>query len=104
MVKLPARYDHVGSFLRPAYLLEAREQKAKGQITAEQLRTVEDKAISEIVKFQQDVGLKAITDGEFRRTYYDARRCAQVGCGVTTARDGGGSRPRSPGRPCAGLR
>jgi len=40
---LPARYDHVGSFLRPKYLLEAREQKAKGEITPEQLRTVEDR-------------------------------------------------------------
>ena len=68
--QLPARYDHVGSFLRPKYLLEAREQKAKGSITPEQLRLVEDKAISEIVKFQQDVGLKSITDGEFRRTYF----------------------------------
>ena len=58
---IPARYDHVGSFLRPAYLLEAREQKAKGQITPEQLRVVEDKAITEIVKFQEDVGLKSIT-------------------------------------------
>ena len=48
---IPARFDHVGSFLRPAYLLEAREQKAKGQITPEQLRVVEDKAISEIIKF-----------------------------------------------------
>jgi 5-methyltetrahydropteroyltriglutamate--homocysteine methyltransferase len=68
--RLPARYDHVGSFLRPKYLLEAREQKAKGAITAEQLRTVEDQAITEIVKFQEDVGLKSITDGEFRRTYF----------------------------------
>ena len=57
---IPARFDHVGSFLRPAYLLEAREQKAKGQITPEQLRVVEDKAISEIIKFQEDVGLKSI--------------------------------------------
>jgi len=38
MVKLPARYDHVGSFLRPQYLLEARDQKAKGLISAQQLR------------------------------------------------------------------
>jgi 5-methyltetrahydropteroyltriglutamate--homocysteine methyltransferase len=67
---LPARFDHVGSFLRPKYLLEAREQKSKGTITAEQLREVEDKAITEIVKFQEDVGLKSITDGEFRRTYF----------------------------------
>ena len=67
---LPARYDHVGSFLRPGYLLDARAQKAAGQISAEQLRAVEDRAITEIVKFQEDVGLKSVTDGEFRRTYF----------------------------------
>ena len=54
---LPARYDHVGSFLRPKYLLEAREQKAKGEITPEQLRAVEDKAITEI-----DMVWQATTD------------------------------------------
>jgi 5-methyltetrahydropteroyltriglutamate--homocysteine methyltransferase len=67
---LPARHDHVGSFLRPKYLLDARDRKAKGEINAAQLREVEDKAIAEIVKFQEDVGLKAITDGEFRRTWF----------------------------------
>ena len=77
--QLPARYDHVGSFLRPKYLLEAREQKAKGQITPEQLRKVEDQAITEIVKFQEDVGLKSITDGEFRRTYFHTDFLAQIG-------------------------
>jgi len=76
---LPARYDHVGSFLRPKYLLDAREQKAKGEITPEQLREVEDKAITEIVKFQEDVGLKSITDGEFRRTYFHTDFLAQIG-------------------------
>jgi len=76
---LPARYDHVGSFLRPKYLLEAREQKAKGEITPEQLRKVEDKAITEIVKFQEDVGLKSITDGEFRRTYFHIDFLEQIG-------------------------
>ena len=80
---IPARFDHVGSFLRPAYLLEAREQKAKGQITPEQLRVVEDKAIAEIVKFQEDVGLKSITDGEFRRTYFHIDFLEQIG-GVKT--------------------
>ncbi len=83
MTQLPARFDHVGSFLRPKYLLEARDQKAKGQITAEQLRLVEDKAISEIVKFQEDVGLKSITDGEFRRTYFHIDFLDQLG-GVKT--------------------
>ncbi len=76
---LPARFDHVGSFLRPKFLLDAREQKAKGQITHEQLRLVEDKAISDIVKFQEDVGLKSITDGEFRRTYFHLDFLEQLG-------------------------
>jgi 5-methyltetrahydropteroyltriglutamate--homocysteine methyltransferase len=82
-LKLPARYDHVGSFLRPKYLLEAREQAAKGSITPAQLRTVEDKAITEIIRFQEDVGLKSITDGEFRRTYFHIDFLEQLG-GVKT--------------------
>ncbi|MDB5750318.1 MAG: 5-methyltetrahydropteroyltriglutamate--homocysteine methyltransferase [Ramlibacter sp.] len=83
MMQLPARYDHVGSFLRPQSLLQARAQKARGEITPEQLRTVEDQAITEIVKFQQDVGLKSITDGEFRRTYFHIDFLEQLG-GVKT--------------------
>ena len=79
----PFRADHVGSFLRPKYLLDARAQKAAGQITAEQLRLVEDKAITEIVKFQEDVGLQSITDGEFRRTYFHIDFLEQIG-GVKT--------------------
>ncbi len=75
----PFRADHVGSFLRPKYLLEAREQKAKGEISAEQLRKVEDRAITEIVKFQEDVGLQSITDGEFRRTYFHIDFLEQIG-------------------------
>ena len=80
----PFRADHVGSFLRPKYLLDAREEFfVKKSITAEQLRAVEDKAIAEIVKFQQDVGLKSITDGEFRRTYFHIDFLDQLG-GVKT--------------------
>jgi 5-methyltetrahydropteroyltriglutamate--homocysteine methyltransferase len=79
----PFRADHVGSFLRPKYLLEAREQHRLGQIDAEQLRRVEDRAITEIVKFQEDVGLKSITDGEFRRTYFHIDFLDQLG-GVKT--------------------
>ncbi len=66
----PFRADHVGSFLRPKFLLDARERRANGEISAEQLREVEDKAIAEIVAFQQDAGMQSITDGEFRRTYF----------------------------------
>ena len=80
----PFRADHVGSFLRPKYLLDAREQFfVKKEITAAQLRAVEDKAITEIVKFQQDVGLQSITDGEFRRTYFHIDFLEQLG-GVKT--------------------
>jgi 5-methyltetrahydropteroyltriglutamate--homocysteine methyltransferase len=64
----PFRADHVGSLLRPPRLLRAREQRALGEISAEQLRTVEDDAIREVVRMQRDVGLRSATDGEFRRT------------------------------------
>jgi len=66
----PFRADHVGSFLRPRFLLDAREQFRTGAIDAAKLRAVEDEAIRGIVKFQEDLGLKGITDGEFRRTYF----------------------------------
>ena len=79
----PFRADHVGSFLRPKVLLDAREQHQKGAITAAQLRAVEDRAITEIVKFQEDVGLQSITDGEFRRTYFHIDFLDQLG-GVKT--------------------
>jgi 5-methyltetrahydropteroyltriglutamate--homocysteine methyltransferase len=75
----PFRADHVGSFLRPKFLLEARDQAAKGEISREQLRAVEDRAITEIVQFQQDVGLQGITDGEFRRTYFHIDFLEQLG-------------------------
>jgi len=66
----PYRADHVGSFLRPKFLLDARDQFKAGSIDAAKLRAVEDEAIRGIVKFQEDLGLRGITDGEFRRTYF----------------------------------
>lgn len=81
--KPPFRADHVGSFLRPKYLLDAREQCANGTITRQALRAVEDRAITEIVRFQQDLGLRGITDGEFRRTYFHIDFLEQLG-GVKT--------------------
>jgi len=66
----PYRADHVGSFLRPVELLDARERAQKGDITRSQLREVEGAAIRDIVRFQEDLGLEGITDGEFRRTYF----------------------------------
>ena len=64
----PFRADHVGSLLRPPELLRAREDAAAGRIDAEELRAVEDDAIRGAVRLQRDVGLQAVTDGEFRRT------------------------------------
>lgn len=81
--QLPARHDHVGSFLRPPFLLEARARFARGEIDAQQLREVEDRAIAEVVRFQQDVGLKSITDGEFRRAYFHLDFLEKLG-GVET--------------------
>jgi 5-methyltetrahydropteroyltriglutamate--homocysteine methyltransferase len=63
----PFRADHVGSLLRPPKLLEARDDFAAGRITAAELRAVEDEAIAEVVRMQQEAGLRSATDGEFRR-------------------------------------
>ena len=66
----PFRADHVGSLLRPAALKAARERRAKGEITAAALREVEDRAIEDIIRKQEAVGLQAISDGEFRRSWW----------------------------------
>jgi methionine synthase II (cobalamin-independent) len=63
----PFRADHVGSLLRPPQLLQARDDFAAGRIDAARLRAVEDEAIREIVRRQEEVGLQSATDGEFRR-------------------------------------
>ena len=64
----PFRGDHVGSLLRPKNLLQAREDHAAGRISLEELRAVEDEAIRDVVRLQEDIGMPAATDGEFRRT------------------------------------
>ena len=66
----PFRADQVGSLLRPGKLLEARAKAKAGEITAEELGKVQDDAIREAVKKQEALGLKAVTDGEFRRDYW----------------------------------
>ena len=63
----PFRADHVGSLLRPRALLEARAAAASGAISADDLRAAEDAAIRDAVALQADIGLRAVTDGEFRR-------------------------------------
>jgi 5-methyltetrahydropteroyltriglutamate--homocysteine methyltransferase len=76
--KAPFRANHVGSLLRPRELREARDKHAQGEITAAQLREVEDRAIRAAVKMQEDVGMQGITDGEFRRTLWHADFLSQI--------------------------
>ncbi|MDO4814192.1 MAG: 5-methyltetrahydropteroyltriglutamate--homocysteine S-methyltransferase [Gemella sp.] len=64
------RGDHVGSYLRPAAIVEAREKFEAGKISYEELRAVEDKAIIELIDRQVKAGLKIVTDGEFRRSWW----------------------------------
>jgi 5-methyltetrahydropteroyltriglutamate--homocysteine methyltransferase len=66
--KPPFRADHVGSLLRPQRLLAAREEHAQGRIDDDELRSIEDEAIREIVRKQEEIGLQAATDGELRRS------------------------------------
>lgn len=70
MIKAPFKADHVGSFLRPERLKRARVQKQNGEISAEQLRLIEDEEIIRLVEKQKEVGLQAVTDGEFRRAWW----------------------------------
>src|SRR6266516_823722 len=68
--KPPFRADHVGSFLRPAALKEARAKREKGAITAAELKAVEEREIENIVRKQEELGLQLATDGEFRRSWW----------------------------------
>lgn len=68
--KPPFRADHVGSLLRPAALKEARAKRAKNEISAADLKAIEDREIERVIKKQEDVGLQSITDGEFRRSWW----------------------------------
>jgi 5-methyltetrahydropteroyltriglutamate--homocysteine methyltransferase len=70
MPRPPFRADHVGSFLRPQRLREARDRFAEGALAAQDLHAMEDECIREVVRAQENVGLKGVTDGEFRRTYF----------------------------------
>ena len=75
----PFRADHVGSLLRPAELHAARADRAAGRITADELRAVEDEAIRDAVAMQQLVGLRSVTDGEFRRATWHMDFIYQIG-------------------------
>jgi 5-methyltetrahydropteroyltriglutamate--homocysteine methyltransferase len=66
----PFRADHVGSLLRPQTLKTAREKRARGEISATELKAVEDREIERAIRGQEDAGLQSITDGEFRRSWW----------------------------------
>jgi 5-methyltetrahydropteroyltriglutamate--homocysteine methyltransferase len=67
----PFRADHVGSLLRTASLKDARAKRERGEINAEALKAVEDLEIEAIIKLQEEIDLKAVTDGEFRRAFWN---------------------------------
>jgi 5-methyltetrahydropteroyltriglutamate--homocysteine methyltransferase len=66
----PFRADHVGSLLRPRELTEARAARKAGTLSAEALRTVEDRCIEAAIRRQEELGLRAASDGEYRRAYW----------------------------------
>jgi 5-methyltetrahydropteroyltriglutamate--homocysteine methyltransferase len=66
----PFRAEHIGSLLRPPQLLRARQLHAQGSLDRAALTEVENAAIRDVVKLQEEVGLKVVTDGEFRRSTY----------------------------------
>jgi 5-methyltetrahydropteroyltriglutamate--homocysteine methyltransferase len=82
----PFRADHVGSLLRPPELLRAREDFAAGHSSSEELRGIEDEAIREVVRMQEEVGLQSATDGEFRRASWHMDFIYQLG-GIEKAQD-----------------
>jgi 5-methyltetrahydropteroyltriglutamate--homocysteine methyltransferase len=84
--KPPFRADHVGSLLRPKRLLDAREQFAHGRISTGELRAIEDEAIRDAVRMQEEVGLQSATDGEFRRASWHMDFIYELG-GIEKAQD-----------------
>ncbi len=69
--KPPFRADHVGSLLRPAALKQARAKREQGEISADGLNQIEDREIEKAIRKQEEIGLQAVTDGEFRRAFWN---------------------------------
>ena len=87
-MQAPFRADQVGSLLRPEALAKTRAAWKRGEVTAEALREAEDAAIAEVVKKQESIGLKAVTDGEFRRDWWHLDFLAQLDGVTLTANEG----------------
>lgn len=63
----PFRAEHIGSLLRPQELLHAREGFDAGKVSAQELAAAEDKAVKAVVEMQRSIGIRGVTDGEYRR-------------------------------------
>ena len=77
--KPPFRADHVGSLLRPMELREARAARAAGTMTDAALREIEDRCVSDVIAKQREIGLKDVTDGEYRRAFWHFDFLARLG-------------------------
>jgi 5-methyltetrahydropteroyltriglutamate--homocysteine methyltransferase len=99
----PFRAEHIGSLLRPAELLQARQQHAAGRLDREQLAAIERDAIRDVVRMQEDVGLQVVTDGEFRRgTYSDSFTSSGIsGVSIRLTEEQGWSKSGSHGHRTA---
>ena len=96
--KPPFRADHVGSLLRPAALEQARGRRERGEISAEALATVEDREIEKVIRRQEQIGLQAVTDGEFRRAFWNYDFLGQLEGSKPTGNARSSFRARSRGR------
>jgi 5-methyltetrahydropteroyltriglutamate--homocysteine methyltransferase len=101
--KPPFRADHVGSLIRPDPLIKAREAAEKGEIAAPELEQIQHDAIKGVVRLQEDIGFKLVTDGEYNRTFWQRdfllkfQNVQQVAAKLTVRfHSAAGSRDHSP--------
>jgi 5-methyltetrahydropteroyltriglutamate--homocysteine methyltransferase len=92
--------EHVGSLLRPPWLLAARTARKRGELSAEELRDAEDRAALEAIEQQRQAGIEVFTDGELRRENWMAGLLESIG-GVTKVERGGVNWYRPDGSPPA---
>jgi 5-methyltetrahydropteroyltriglutamate--homocysteine methyltransferase len=75
-MRVTARVEHVGSLLRPPYLLQAREARARGELGPAEFKVIEDRAVRQVVTEQEEIGLPVVNDGELRRESFQAELTA----------------------------